>query len=189
MADDARTHVETQHREKGKVEQAKDKAGEVAEKAREQTKEVAHEAKHQTKSTVEARKGQAVGELDDVAEAFRTTGHQLRTENKETVADYSERIADQVNRFSRYLENRDVDEMIAEAEDMARQRPELFLGGAFAFGLFIGRFLKSSGDRRHRHQVSVRNYQEEPEYNYFGDTDVPEPEPRRDDVVTPRVGA
>lgn len=120
-------------------------------------KEMAHKAQEQAKSAVTTRKEQAVDQLGSVAQAFRRTGSELRNQNKDTIAQYTEQLADQVERFTGYLENRDVDQLLHEAEGFARRRPELFLGGAFMLGLLVGRFVKSSGERR-RHELAKQEY-------------------------------
>jgi hypothetical protein len=52
--------------------------------------------------------------------------------------------ADQVERLSTYLRDSSFEDVIREAEDMARRQPLLFLGGAFLAGFLGARFLKSS---------------------------------------------
>jgi hypothetical protein len=43
-----------------------------------------------------------------------------------------------------YLTARDVDQLVSEAEAFARRQLAAFLGGAFALGFLVSRFLKSS---------------------------------------------
>jgi hypothetical protein len=104
---------------------------------------------------VETRKAQAIGGLQDVAEAVRQTGVVLRHQNKEQMANYTEKVAHQVERISSYLEEKDVDELLMEAENLARRQPGIFLAGAFGVGLLIGRFIKSSGER---YEMARREY-------------------------------
>jgi hypothetical protein len=63
------------------------------------------------------------------------------------MAEYAEKASDQVERFSGYLRETDVDEIIDEVRGVARRRPALFLGGAAALGFLATRFLKSSSQR------------------------------------------
>jgi hypothetical protein len=129
-------------------QETKGKVSQVAEQAQQKAKEITQQAQEQAKSTAAVRKEQAVDELDGLAQAFRQTSQALRLENKGTVAGYSEKAANQIERFSSYLEEHDVDQLLGDAEGLARRHPELFLGAAFAVGLAIGRFIKSSGQRR-----------------------------------------
>ena len=118
----------------------KEKAGEVAEEA----KSVMEQAGHQAKSTVAVQKEQAASQLHGVAQALRQTSDRLRDQDQRAFASYSNQAADQIDRMSSYLQERDVNELMRDAKDFARRQPELFLGGAFTLGLLAARFLKSS---------------------------------------------
>lgn len=129
-------------------QQNKGKVGQVAEQAQQKAKEVTSQAQEQAKAAVETRKEQAIEGLEGIAQAFRQTGENLRTADQGVVADYSEQMANQIERLSSFLSERDVDQLLGDAEAYARSHPEIFLGGAFALGLLVGRFIKSSGERR-----------------------------------------
>jgi hypothetical protein len=47
-----------------------------------------------------------------------------------------------------YLEEHDLEDLVYEAEDFARRKPELFVGGAFTLGLLAARFMKSTAPSR-----------------------------------------
>jgi predicted alpha/beta-fold hydrolase len=79
-----------------------------------------------------------------VASAVRQTGKHLREQQNETVAQYVEKAAEQLESFSNALREKDVNELLQDAQRMARSRPALFVGGSFAAGLLMARFLKSS---------------------------------------------
>lgn len=125
----------------GTVEQVKEKAGEIAQRAQEQAK-----------STLNSRKTNAAQDLGTVAEVFRETGQQLRDRDPnamtDKVAQYSEKLADQVDRFSQQLRDKDIDEIIYDVGNMARRQPVIFLGAAFAAGILLARFIKSSSHRQ-----------------------------------------
>lgn len=143
------------------VQQAKDVAKQAVEQVQQKAQEVAGQAQDQAKSAVATRKDQAVGQLGSVAQAFRTTSNELRNQDQTMVAQYADKMADQVERISGFLEERDVDQLLSEAENFARRQPELFLGGAFILGLLVGRFVKSSAERRmaRREQEMSLRYQ------------------------------
>src|SRR5918911_4028667 len=119
------------------VEQAKDKAQELASRAQEKAGE-------QVESGLARGKSRAAEALGGVAQSLRLSSQHLRDQNQEGTGRYVEKAAQQVERLSSYLQNRDVGEVIDEVEDFARRQPALFLGGAFALGLLGARFLKSS---------------------------------------------
>jgi len=79
-----------------------------------------------------------------VADAVGAMGDQLRQNDPIGLAQFADQAAEQIDRFSTYLRETDVDEMLADAQRFARRQPALFLGGAFAVGLLAARFLKSS---------------------------------------------
>lgn len=143
------------------VQQAKEAAKQAVDQVQQKAQEVASQAQDQAKSAVNTRKDQAVEQLGSVAQAIRTTSTELRNQNSDTVAQYADQVADRVDRISGYLQERDVDQLLEDAENMARRQPELFLGGAFIVGLLVGRFIKSSGERRmaRREQELARRYQ------------------------------
>ncbi len=137
-------------REKAKEvgKHVQEKATQVGEQIRTQGTELANQAQGKVKSTLETQKQKRVGELSGLAEAVRQTSRSLREQEKEGIAQYTERAAEHMDRLVQYFDSRDVGELLNEAEIFARRHPEAFLGGAFMLGLFAGRFLKSSSDRR-----------------------------------------
>jgi len=57
---------------------------------------------------------------------------------------YAEQAAEMVDQVAGYLRTKDIDQIVGQAEDLARQRPAVFLGAAFAIGFMAARFLKST---------------------------------------------
>ena len=149
-AKDRATEVaqEAQNKADNVAQEAKAQASQVAETARQEAKDLAKSAEGQARSALSDQKEQAAHELDSVAQAFRTTGQQLRQQEQTALADYSRQIASQVESFSGYIQNRTIDDMLTDAEDFARNQPELFVGGAFALGILAARFFKSSSETR-----------------------------------------
>lgn len=127
------------------TEKARETAGDVADQAKQQTRELADTAKDEARSMAETRKSQVTSELHNIAEAFRTSGQELEKRSETPVANYANTIADRLEGASSYLSGRSVDDLLGDAEDFARNKPEIFLGGAFGVGLLISRFFKSSG--------------------------------------------
>jgi glucan phosphorylase len=147
---------------------AQDKLQEVAGEAEEQARRAAHVAEEEARQMATERKSQLAGQLDSVANAFRSSGQQLRTQQQgAAVANYVERAADEVNQLSHYLSNHSVDEMLADAEDFARRQPQLFLGGAFALGVLAARFFKSSSQPPQHSLMQGDDYQQgRPQQSY-----------------------
>lgn len=93
------------------------------------------------------QKNKATEGLGSVAQAVRQSTQQLRDQQHETIAGYVEGAADQIERFSQRLREKDVGELLEEAQRFARRQPAVFIGSAFAIGLLGVRFFKSSARR------------------------------------------
>ena len=100
--------------------------------------------KESATAQLSSQKERATDSLGTVANAVRQTTQSLREQQHDTVAQYIEQAADQIERFSERLKNKDVSELLNDAQQLARRQPALFIGGAFAIGLAGARFLKSS---------------------------------------------
>jgi hypothetical protein len=101
-------------------------------------------AREQARTQVEQGKTAIAQQLEAISEALDEGGRQFRENEQSGLAQYSSSSSEYIRRFAEKLEYTDLDQLIHEAENMARQRPMLFLGGAFAVGLLGARFFKSS---------------------------------------------
>ncbi|HET7694183.1 MAG TPA: hypothetical protein VFK57_00595 [Vicinamibacterales bacterium] len=105
-------------------------------------------------SQLGAQKDRATDGLGSVAQAVRQSSRQLRDQHHDTIAQYIEQAADQLERFTTRLKDRNVGDLAREAQDLARRRPAIFIASAFAAGVLGARFLKSSGGNGHARRVS-----------------------------------
>jgi len=121
----------------------KDQARGVASQAREGASRLAGKAREQARSAVEQRKGQAASSLDSLSSVLRDSAGRLRGEQS-FFGDYAESAAERVDRLARYLRESDPEKFVHDAEEFARRRPEVFMGGMLVAGLLLARFLKSS---------------------------------------------
>jgi hypothetical protein len=94
------------------------------------------------------QKDRATDGIGTVAQAVRKTTQHLRDQQHDTIARYVDEAATQLERFSQRLRDKDVRELLDDAQDFARRRPAVFIGSAFALGVLGARFLKSSRDRQ-----------------------------------------
>lgn len=166
----------------GGMDKVKEQAQGMTREVRHQAQEAASQAQDQAMSMARQRKEQAANQLDTVARAFRQTGEQLRKEDNQMVARYTENVADQVERVASYLHDGDLNQFLSDAQDFARKQPELFLGGAFTLGLLAARFFKSSAPNR-GYSSSYRSYPQRSEWQgYRGSRDWTYEEGRRYDT-------
>ena len=124
-------------------------------KARAQMRQVKDQVVHQAKNSIRQARDQATSSLTEsrfqaadqiggIATAFRRTSEHLRDENQGRLADLTESLAEQVERASSYLRNRDFAAVRQDLEGLARRQPAMVLGVGFALGLLGARFFKSS---------------------------------------------
>ena len=136
---------------KDTTSQALDKAQDVAAPAVSQVKDTAGQVvstvKDQAVSQIEDRKTMAADSLGDVASTLRQTSQQLQQTNVQPLAGAADAAADRSEQFSNYLRDSDINNIVADVEDFAREQPVLFMSAAFALGLLAARFLKSSASR------------------------------------------
>jgi ElaB/YqjD/DUF883 family membrane-anchored ribosome-binding protein len=95
-------------------------------------------------SQLGVQKDRATEGVSSVAQAVRQSTQQLRDNRHETIAQYVEQAVDRVEQFADRLKEKDVDELVRDAQQFARRNPALFVGAAFGVGVVAARFLKSS---------------------------------------------
>lgn len=126
------------------TEQVKQQAQQAAQTAVDQTQQVAGQAVDQAKSVLDSRKDDGAQTLQQTADALRQTGDTLRQNNVGFAAGFVDGAAGQIDRAAEYLRTTNVNDMVSDVENFARQNGTVFFGGAFVLGLFAARFLKSS---------------------------------------------
>jgi len=94
------------------------------------------------------QKDMATDSIGTIARAVRGTTQELRDQHHDTLAQFVDRAADQLERWSTGLKNKDVTDLFRDAQQAARRQPVVFVGSAFAVGLIAARFMKSSAPHR-----------------------------------------
>jgi hypothetical protein len=147
-------------------------------RARRAAEDIKHAARDAAVSTAGAVKNRLSGELDyrkyrgrqrltRVANVLRETGASLNGDD-EVMARYTERAAERVDRLAQYLDQKDVNEILHDARQMARQRPELFVGGLFVAGLMLGRFLRTAKPSQHEGAYGTASQYGGSQYGGYG---------------------
>jgi hypothetical protein len=129
---------------KGPVGAIKDDAQRLAREARQGTAQVANRALEQAEGAAEQTKDQAANRVNSLASAVRQAGQQLESEDAAMFGRYAGIAADELDKVSSWLRQRDMKDLVRDTETFARRHPDLFMGGAFFAGLLLARFLKSS---------------------------------------------
>ena len=128
------------------------------------------QVKERATAQLSTQKDRATDGLGSIAQAVRQTTDKLREDQQDIVAQYVEKAADQIERLSNSLREKDVNELLQDAQRFARRQPALFIGGSFAVGLLAARFLKSSSDAR-----TANEYRAPATSEYTSSTDFNEP--------------
>lgn len=131
------------------------------------TSEAIGQAKEKAGSVLEEQKTNLAAGITGVADSIRQVGEKLGGANEDSqvaalAGKYGETLAGQVEKFSSYIEDKEIRELIRDVEQFARRNPVLFVSGAFALGVVAARFLKSSSrnqtSRRSSQRTGTRNY-------------------------------
>lgn len=91
--------------------------------------------------------------LGNVASAARQSTQMLRERQHDAVAQYVDKAADGLDRFSAQLRERDVNDIMGDVGRAAKKQPALFVGAAVALGVIGARLVQM---RNERHRASQR---------------------------------
>lgn len=150
------------------TDRAEELAGQARQTASQVTSQVSDQAQQTAQTQLASRKEQATSGLDSVANVLQQVGQQLRQNDQQQIGHYADLAAGQVSRASGYLRQRNFNQLVEDAQDFARQQPEIFLGGAFVLGLLGARFLKSSGRKVDTGATSGSTWRETSAYGAGG---------------------
>ncbi len=128
----------------GRKQEAQATVQQSAEHMKEEARSAAEAQRERAMRMASEQKERAIGKVSALADALRASGEQLRQKHEGQMASYIDRASERLNSYADMLRDRDMRDMLREARQMARRNPSLFLGGAFALGFALTRFLKSS---------------------------------------------
>lgn len=116
-----------------------DRSG-VRERVVDATRDVASKAKRQAETVYRAGSSAAAGTsdaIDDAADALASSGH-------ESLSQAAAALSDQARKFSNYLQDRRLEDLVGDARRLAQRNPALFVAGGVVLGFALSRFLKAS---------------------------------------------
>jgi hypothetical protein len=117
---------------------------EVKDQVVDQAKNSFRQARDSAGTSLNQSRSQAADRITGIADAVRGTSERLRSDNQPGVANLTDSLADQVERLSSYLRDRDLSEFRRDLERFARRQPAVAVGVALALGMLGARFIKSS---------------------------------------------
>ena len=111
------------------------------------TAELKEEAKQQGRQQAETGKHKVADQAEKLAGAAERVSSELRRELPR-VADYTDEIASSIRQFSDRIRGRSIEDLLADAHELARRNPALFFLGSAAVGVALARFFKASSQRQ-----------------------------------------
>ena len=143
-------------RERGGASALRDSWKTVRSQAGEQASALTRSLREHGQSVLDDQKARAAAEIQNFGAAVRRAADKLHDQNSEALAHYVDNAAESLQGVARYVEELDVTELAREAQEFARRRPAVVVGGMFLLGLGVARFIKagqaggSSVRRRYR---------------------------------------
>ncbi len=101
------------------------------------------------KGFANAQKEAGLDHVESLAQATHKAADSLDGKNS-GIAGLLHEAADGLDRMSHSFRERDVSDIYSTIHDFARRQPLTFMAGSFAAGLFLARFLKTSGEKTRR---------------------------------------
>jgi ElaB/YqjD/DUF883 family membrane-anchored ribosome-binding protein len=129
---------------RGGTGRARAQIREVKDQVVDQAKSSFRQARDSAGTSLNQSRSQAADKITGIAQAVRGTSERLRSDNQPGVANLTDSLADQVERLSSYLRDRDFGEVRRDLEQFARRQPAVAVGVALALGMLGARFIKSS---------------------------------------------
>jgi len=114
----------------------------TVEKVRESVGSVATEAVGAAKKAANEGKDKATEALTGVAKVVNDAAQVVEDKVGATYGNYARRAADGVSGFANTIQNKDIDDLIADARDFVRKNPAVAIGAAAAVGFVLTRLIK-----------------------------------------------
>lgn len=121
--------------------------------------------------TVTAKRDTIASEMEGLAHAADVAAEDLQGHQQTALSEYVTQFASSISDLANNLRHKSIDELIHEAEGIARRNPALFIGGSIAIGLGLARFAKASSHRsasesEHQYSQESHNLNEPQESGY-----------------------
>ena len=118
--------------------------------AKKATGEIVAQVQQRAGSQLDQQKDRAASEITSVVNAVRKFGESLAGEEPGPIsryaAEYGDKAADGLERFSNYLREQDAKKLLADIKNFGKRRPALLLGSAFLLGFAGARLIRTAVD-------------------------------------------
>jgi hypothetical protein len=131
------------------AEAVKEKAAEAGQQAQQQAQQAASRLQDRAREQIDERSTRLGAQVREQADDLRSVSASLREQGKEGPARAADRLAGYAARVGDYLNEKDSQGLLHDAEQLGRRQP-LALGAAgAALGFAASRFLKASSRERY----------------------------------------
>lgn len=121
-------------------------SGEQKEWARREAEHLREELQSRGESLFNDQKASIAGILDGIARALDKSAPNFDQEGQPNTARYARLAADNLQRLSGDLRERDLESIRRQVSELGRKQPALLAGGAVALGFVASRFFRSSAE-------------------------------------------
>jgi alanyl-tRNA synthetase len=116
-----------------KIDEAKNKA-----------RDIAQDAKRQGREKLESGKETAANQTEKLADVLERAAEELKDGELQSLSDYAAQLAGGMRTFVDNVRGKSLDELLSDTRQLARKNPAMFFVGSVALGLAFSRFLKAS---------------------------------------------
>ncbi len=116
---------------------------EMAGDAKRSASNMIDQAKERASTMAQEQKQSAAQRIGRCGSALRDSARSVEQEDP-NIAYFANSAAERIERVADYLRSTDLDGLRHDAEDLARRRPALFMGGMLVAGLIVGSIIKAS---------------------------------------------
>lgn len=126
------------------AETTSEEAGKVAQEAKRQGASLLHEAAGNLRSQTETGKERAASGLRSLSDELASLAEGSQQQGMAT--DLAHQASERLDGVARFLEDRDLDGVLADVSDFARRRPMTFFAIAVGAGMVVGRMARALKD-------------------------------------------
>lgn len=127
---------------------------ELAAEARDKMRALTEEARARATRFLDSRRLMLAREVRGVCSSLSRTSERFRDDGEQSwIAGYVDSASHGITAVADYFEQREPAQMLNDVRDVARNHPGIVLGGLFALGVAVGRFLTASEDDAEPHDT------------------------------------
>jgi len=121
--------------------------------------DVAKEVKQHAKEKLETGRTTTLEQAEKLAGVVDQAAAGFKDQEQQSLGHYTGELANSIRGFADNLRDRSIDDLVVDAQSLARRNPTLFLLGSVAIGIAISRFIKASAERQkgsYQHDAAPR---------------------------------